>query len=472
MLHVQNRNKDFSLKLLMERKGQSIYFLGIGGIGMSALAQYFLAQGFVVYGYDRTPSLLTYELEDLGMHIHYHEDVQGIPKDVALVVFTPAIPQDHEELLFYINNRYPVLKRSEVLQLITDHSFNICIAGTHGKTTTTTLVAHILRDTEYGCNAFLGGISCNYNTNFWSNARNVTVIEGDEYDRSFLNLSPNNALITSMDPDHLDIYKTATLMEDAYLDFCGKIKQGGYLVYKYGLARTADLQKIPHARTYHVSDIRADFYARNIQLVDQQYQFDIVTPTHIVAGLHLQLGGLHNVENTVAAVALLSTIDIDVHKMKKAIASFLGVKRRFEYIIKSKNQILIDDYAHHPSELDALISGAKNIFPDKPLTLVFQPHLYSRTKDLAKEFARSLDQADEVILLPIYPARELPLPNISSETIAEKMVLKNKRILDKDAFKSWVRDEARSLLIMAGAGDIDLLVYEVKEILLNRKKHL
>jgi len=444
-----------------------IYFIGIGGIGMSALARYFHSRGTRVSGYDKTASSLTKELEQEGMKIHYEDNVDLIPKDAELVVYTPAVPKEHKELMYYQQNGYKVVKRSDVLQIATESSFNICIAGTHGKTTITTMVAHLLRHTGYGCNAFLGGISVNYGTNFWASERNVSVVEADEYDRSFLKLSPDVAIITAMDPDHLDIYGTAEAMEQAFIDFSGRIKEGGLLISKFGLKRAKEL-KGTRDLSYSAQNNKADAHAENIKMMNGSYEFDVVIKEKRIEKVKLNIGGMHNVENAIAAITVASSLNINEEKIKAAIADFRGVKRRFEYIIKTDELVFIDDYAHHPEELRALISSAKSLFSDKKCTVIFQPHLYTRTRDLADGFAEVLDMADEVILLPIYPARELPIVGVSSEMILDKMKSKNKRVLEKEELKSWIRKDFKKqgkVLVTAGAGDIDLLVEPIKEIL-------
>jgi UDP-N-acetylmuramate--alanine ligase len=444
-----------------------IYFIGIGGIGMSALARYFHSKGTKVSGYDKTSSSLTKELEQEGMQIHYEENVEIIPKDAELVVYTPAVPKEHKELVYYQQHGYKVVKRSDVLQIATESSFNICIAGTHGKTTITTMVAHLLRHTGYGCNAFLGGISVNYGTNFWGSEKKVSVVEADEYDRSFLKLSPDIAIITAMDPDHLDIYGTAEEMEKAFIAFSGKIKPGGTLISKYGLKRTNDLQGTQQL-TYHLQNRNADVFAENIRTMDGSYEFDVVVKKKKIENVKLNIGGLHNVENVIAAIASVSSLGIVKEKIKAAVAAFRGVKRRFEYVIKNDELVFVDDYAHHPEELRALISGAKSLFSNKKCTVIFQPHLYTRTRDLADGFAEVLDMADEVLLLPIYPARELPIAGVSSEMIIERMKNANKSVLNKEGLMKWIEKDFKKegkVLITAGAGDIDLLVEPIKQIL-------
>lgn len=442
-----------------------IYFIGIGGIGMSALARYFRARGVEVSGYDRTSTPLTRELEASGIAIHYEERTDLAPKEVDAVVYTPAIPAQHAELIYYREHNYTVVKRSDVLQWITEGSFNICVGGTHGKTTVTSMTAHLLRDTGYGCNAFLGGIAANYNTNFWSSERNVVVVEADEYDRSFLKLVPDVAVITAMDPDHLDIYGTPEEVMNAFVQFSQKVKPGGCLVTKHNLEREEEL-KADHQYTYSFEDTRADVHAANRKVLNGSYVFDIISENWVIRDVILHMGGLHNIENCVAAVTVAKHLGIEDDKIKAAVASFKGVRRRFEYALKDPHHVLIDDYAHHPEELRALISGVRSIYPDEKLVLVFQPHLFSRTKDLADEFAISLDMADEVILLPIYPARELPAEGVTSELLLNKMQIARRQVLGKEEMKTWMQLHKPPLVVMAGAGDIDALVQPVKELLL------
>lgn len=459
-------------------KLEEVYFIGIGGIGMSAIGRFFYKSGVRVSGYDKTKTVLTTELEQEGIKVHYEEDVALIPKKVDFVVYTPAIPAEHKELVYYRENGYKVVKRSDVLQIITESSFNVCIAGTHGKTTITSMVAHLLRDSGFGCNAFLGGIAANYGTNFWSSNRNVCVIEADEYDRSFLKLSPDVAVITAMDADHLDIYGTAEAMEQAFVDFSKRVKPGGLVIGKFGLKRSKDL-KSEGFLSYSLQNESADVYADNIKIGNGGYDFDVVMPENTISNVRLNMGGMHNVENAVAAVAVASSLGIENDKIRSAVENFRGVKRRFEYIIppvekKVKEEwvmpVFIDDYAHHPEELRALINGAKALFKGRKCTVIFQPHLYTRTRDLADGFAEVLDLADEVILLPVYPARELPIEGVSSEMILEKMTNDNKRVMTKEELVDWIENdfvktvdkEFGEVLITAGAGDIDMLVEPIK----------
>ena len=443
-----------------------IYFLGIGGIGMSALARYFNARGVNVSGYDRTETVLTKQLASEGIAIHYEDHTGLIDKEAELVVYTPAIPKDHQELNYLLQHAYTVVKRSDVLGMITNSSFNICVAGTHGKTTTSTMIAHILRDSGYGCNAFLGGIAANYNSNFWSHERKVCVVEADEYDRSFLKLSPDVAIITAMDPDHLDIYGTAENVEQAFIDFSARVKEGGLLLSKYGLKRGGELKAGNHT-TYHLQEAAADVHAADIRVNSGSYTFHVVATEWTLTDVALNMGGMHNIENMVAAITVAKHLGIDDEKIRSAVRSFKGVKRRFEFIVKKDDQVFIDDYAHHPDELRALITGAKKMFTGKKCTVIFQPHLFTRTRDFADGFAESLDLADELVLLPIYPARELPIAGVTSQMILDRMKNTNRQLIEKERLAEWVKANKTELLITAGAGDIDTLVEPIKNSLEN-----
>jgi UDP-N-acetylmuramate--alanine ligase len=446
------------------REVNRVYFIGIGGIGMSALARFFRERGAVVSGYDKTETDLTRQLAGEGMNVHYTDDVQQLDKEAQLVVYTPAIPKDHEELKWYQENHYAVYKRSDVLQWITEAMHAITVAGTHGKTTISTMTAYLLRETGYGCNAFLGGISVNYDRNYWSSDNDTAVVEADEYDRSFLKLHPDIAVLTAIDPDHLDIYGTAEDMEAAFIQYTKNIKLGGILLVKHGLHRASDL-KGPVTITYSLQNDAADVYARNIVQKDGGYIFDVVGEDWELNDLHLQVGGMHNVENAVAAIAVTDMLEIEGGKVRKALAAFKGVKRRFEYLVKTKKVVYIDDYAHHPEELAALIKGAKHLFPGRKCVICFQPHLFSRTRDLADGFAQSLDMADEVILLDIYPARELPMEGVTSQMIADRMTNPAHTILSKEGLLEYVMKAPLDMFITAGAGDIDKLTERIKNIL-------
>jgi len=458
---------------------KKVYFIGVGGVGMSAIARYFHSKGIEVSGYDRAETELTEALEKEGISIHYNEDVNSIPKDVDLVVYTPAVPNEHAELVYYRAHGYKVVKRSDVLQAISADSFNICIAGTHGKTTITTMIAHILRHSGYGCNAFLGGISVNYNTNFWSSPNNVCVIEADEYDRSFLKLSPNVAIITAMDADHLDIYGDEVSMQDAFVAFGNKVRQDGILISKFGLKRIREVQ-VGRKITYSLQNDSADVFAENIRIDEGGYVFN-VNGLMALSNVELRIGGMHNVENSLVAMAAASELGVDWEEIKHAVAAFKGVKRRFEYVIPPVKKlkggyvepVLIDDYAHHPEELRALLTSVRTLFPQRIVTVVFQPHLFTRTRDLAGGFAEVLSMADRVILLPIYPARELPIDGVTSEMILRKVDNDDKMMMTKEELLNWMKGhelnkEFGEAIVMAGAGDIDSLVKPLKEILVDK----
>jgi UDP-N-acetylmuramate--alanine ligase len=474
---MQNENKIQPATLPPLAEVKSVYFIGIGGIGMSALARYFKSKGAAVAGYDRSETPLTMELKQEGIAIHFNEDIEQVPKEVDLVVYTPAVPAAHAELKYYQNNGYAVVKRSDVLGAITKASFNICVAGTHGKTTISTMIAHLLRHSGYGCNAFLGGISSNYNTNFWSSERDVAVIEADEYDRSFLKLSPDIAIISAMDADHLDIYGDEASVQDAFVQFGNKVKAGGLLFSKFGLKRLREVHAASKI-TYSATNDAAAVFATGIEIEEGGYRFDVQLPGSRISEIELHVGGMHNVENAVVAIAVAHHLQIDADKIKSAIAGFKGVKRRFEYIIPLQKKVkgsyrypvFIDDYAHHPEELNALLKSARSLFPQRKLTVIFQPHLFSRTKDFAEGFSSSLNIADTILLLPIYGAREQPTEGVTSALIANGIDRKKVRLLERDELLAWASEkvwdkEFGEVLITAGAGDIDSLVMPLKEIL-------
>ena len=439
---------------------KKVYFLGIGGIGMSAIARYFNSKGIAVAGYDKTPTALTSQLQQEGIYVHFNDEMSEFPQDADMVVYTPAIPATNSILSWCRNNNIQLLKRSDMLQIISKDTYNICIAGTHGKTTTSSMVAHVLRDSEYGCNAFLGGIASNYETNFWSHSNAVAVIEADEYDRSFLKLYPNIISISAMDPDHLDIYHTASEMEDAFVQFTSNLKKDGLLLSKKGIQREASLKGDTHF-TYHLIDTTADIYTTGLVMQEGGYLYNVNGPGWTIEQVNLKMGGMHNVENSLVAIAIAKYLGIADDLIKKAISNFLGVKRRFEYVLHTDEHVFIDDYAHHPEELKVLINGAKAMFPSRKCTLVFQPHLFTRTRDLVDDFAAMLELADEVILLPIYPARELPIPGITSEWLASKMK-GQVQVMSKENLLEYVKENPPAMLITAGAGDIDKMVESLK----------
>lgn len=447
-----------------------IYFIGIGGIGMSALARYFNENKVKVSGYDRSQTPLTKKMQTEGISITFSADESTLNKEAQLVVYTPAIPKENAQLKWYLANNYPVFKRADVLQWITMHMKSITVAGTHGKTTISSLIAHILRDSGFGCNAFLGGIASNYGTNYWKSSNNeIAVIEADEYDRSFLKLNPDIAVLTAMSADHLDIYGTEAELVKAFIQYTHNIKPNGTLWYKLGLK---DAQEFGAAdkRIYSLQNSGANVYAHNVVIKNGGYTFNVIGEGWMIQDFHLNIGGMHNVENAVIAIAIAKQLEIDDNLIKAAINSFTGVKRRFQYIVKTEKTVYIDDYAHHPEELEALIKSAKSLFRKKRCVIAFQPHLYSRTKDLADGFAKSLDLADEVILLDIYPARELPMEGVSAQLIADKMGNPHHTILSKEGLLSYVKSANLELFITAGAGDIDQLVQPIKEIIENKLK--
>ena len=445
---------------------KKVYFIGVGGIGMSAIARFFHARGVFVAGYDKTPTALTDQLVKEGIVVHFVDDPSHCTSDFDAIVYTPAIPSNNMILNHCRSNGMNLMKRSDMLQIISRDTFNICIAGTHGKTTISTMVAHILRHSEYGCNAFLGGISSNYNTNFWSNPKPVCVIEADEYDRSFLKLYPNIIAITAMDADHLDIYGTAYEVEQSFLAFTRNLKDSGLLISKKGIQREAELSAANHF-TYHLDNSAADIHVANLKIENGVYHYDVIGNGWQLNGLKLNMGGLHNVENTLVAITIAKHLGIEEEKIKLAVADFKGVKRRFEFIIKSDDKVYIDDYAHHPEELRALITGVRSLYPHEKITILFQPHLFSRTRDFAEGFAESLDLADEVLLLPIYPARELPIEGVDSSLISRRMKA-SVTLVEKDEVFHMLNSSDPKLFITAGAGDIDKLIDPLKKALIGK----
>jgi UDP-N-acetylmuramate--L-alanine ligase len=452
-----------------------LYFVGIGGIGMSALVRYFLSKGDDVAGYDLTPSPLTKALTEEGALIHYEDDPELIPEPFrnpdTLVVFTPAVPRDHRELNFFIHQGNRVIKRAELLGDLTRRERGLCVAGTHGKTTTSTLLAHLLRSSHVDCHAFLGGISNNYQTNcLISEKSDYAVIEADEFDRSFHHLSPYIAVITSADPDHLDIYHTAEAYRESFEHFTSLISSEGALVMKKGIPVTPRLKEGTRLFTYTTEDEEADFWGDHIEIREGHLFFDWHYPAldgQPAGTLHVELGVplLINVENAVAAMAVAYLCGARLDELSQGVASFRGVYRRFDRLIDDPRCVLIDDYAHHPNELDPSIRSVRQLYPDRKILGIFQPHLYSRTQDFYKEFAHSLDQLDEVILLDIYPARELPIPGVTSHLIAEAMEHKDVVVLPKEGLLPHLRSltSLPEVILMVGAGDIDRLVPQVAE---------
>ena len=449
-------------------KFTKFYFLGIGGIGMSALARYFHTKGFQVAGYDRSPTMLTSDLLTEGIIISFNSEVDEIPfvytkPDSTLVIITPAIPQNHPQLKFFQENNFTIQKRAQVLGDITRQSKGICIAGTHGKTTTSTITAHLLYQSQVSCSAFLGGIANNYNTNLLiSTESNLVVIEADEYDRSFHQLSPYMAVITSVDPDHLDIYKTAEAYNESFEYFTSLIRPGGALIMRKGIKIEPQLQKGVKLYTYSMDD-GGDFCAENIRTMKGEIHFDFVTPNDRIADVRLGVPVLINVENSVAAMALAWLNGVSTEELRTGISSYSGIYRRFNVVYKSDKIVYMDDYAHHPGELRVSIASIRNLYPGRKITGIFQPHLYSRTRDFAPAFADALSQLDELIILDIYPAREKPIEGVDSELILRDVKLKNKILCSKENLLPLLKEKQLDILVTFGAGDIDKLVPLIKD---------
>jgi UDP-N-acetylmuramate--alanine ligase len=449
------------------------YFLGIGGIGMSALARYFHHFGKKVFGYDKTETALTKNLQSEGIHCHYEENTEWLQslltaysKEEILIVYTPAVPKEHKEYLWLQNENYTILKRSLVLGEITRQYKTIAIAGTHGKTTTTTMVAHLLKQNHINCFAFMGGISANYQTNLLlgnSNDPNAfVVVEADEYDRSFLTLHPFLTTITSCDADHLDIYGDPRYLKESYELFASKIHPQGRLVVNKNVDNEL---RLPDNKIVYSLNLKTDYFAENVRFIENEVHYDVKSPVENLTGVCLGITGSHNVENSLAAIAIAQQIGLTGAQIKGALRSFKGVKRRFDIRIKTSQLVYIDDYAHHPEELRATISSAKRIYPGKKLTGIFQPHLFSRTRDFADEFAKSLSLLDEVILLEIYPAREKPIEGINAAMLLNKIDCSSKRLLSKSELFEFLKINKPEVLLTMGAGDIDTLVEPIEELL-------
>lgn len=444
---------------------KNIYFIGIGGIGMSAIARYYKFKGCNVSGYDKTPSELTEELIAEGIGVHYEDNTDFIPKDVenTLVVYTPAIPHDLKELLYVQEHGYTLLKRSKTLGEIAKGQRCLAVAGTHGKTTTSTLLAHIFTDSKVGCSAFLGGISKNYDTNLLVSHNPTIVAEADEFDRSFLQLFPEIAVITAMDADHLDIYGDLKHVHEAFQAFAGQVS--GTVITKLGLDITPNHTKARIMR-YSYNDPRADFYADNLRKDECGYfTFNLKYPDGVINDCRVGVPGWVNVENAVAASAIALVYGIDPEAIRHALGTFLGVKRRFDIHVNRPGCAYIDDYAHHPNEISTAISSMRDIFPGRRLTAIFQPHLYTRTRDFADEFAKALSAVDKLILLDIYPAREEPIPGVSSRLIFDKVTAPEKVLLKKEMLMKYLEDEKIDTLITFGAGNIDRFIPQITEML-------
>ena len=440
------------------------YFLGIGGIGMSALARYFKSLGWQVAGYDKTETALTVKLQSEGINVHFEDLNSSIPTEFqdiekTLVIFTPAVPKNLGELLFFQHGNYSLYKRSEVLGMITQTSNGLGVAGTHGKTTTSTMLAHILNESSVKCTAFLGGISSNFNSNLLTNPEaKYTVIEADEFDRSFLRLLPFSSIITSTDPDHLDIYGDANHFVEGFKLYAQLTNPKGVLVQKYGLNLSSEAKSI----SYGINELRANYCGLNVRVENGKFLVDVQTPNALWSSVEIGIPGIHNAENAIACIALCEFIGLSEDEIRNGLQSFLGVKRRFEYQIKSQKLIYIDDYAHHPTEIKALLDSVKLIYPNQKITGVFQPHLFSRTRDFFDAFASELSQLDEVILLPIYPAREEPIDGVTSNALLEKISSNVKKVLSPSETIELLSQRTEGVFLTIGAGDIDRIVEPLK----------
>lgn len=441
----------------------NVFFVGIGGIGMSAIARYFVALGKNVAGYDKTPSPITNDLSDLGVQIHFEDALKNIPFsfldiEKTLVIFTPAIPKNHSELIYFKENNFNLLKRAEVLGMISKNTFCLAVAGTHGKTTTSAILGHIM--TKVNATSFLGGISENYNSNLLLGEDKVCVVEADEFDRSFLQLHPNIACITSMDADHLDIYKEAAALQESFVAFSKQVSET--LIVAKGL----------HLKglTYAVNE-DADYKAFNLKIDNGKYIFDVKTPVSEIKNIVFHLPGKHNMMNALAALAMADVYGISLEEIKESLSTFKGVQRRFTYKIKTNDFVLIDDYAHHPTEIAAVQNAIREMYPNEKVLVVFQPHLFSRTRDFLDDFANELSKFDEVLLLDIYPARELPIPGVDANWLLSKINNSSKKITQKSTLLQDIEKSSAKVVAMLGAGDIGVMITEITSQLLKKNKH-
>jgi UDP-N-acetylmuramate--alanine ligase len=440
-----------------------VYFLGIGGIGMSALARFFKKQGADVYGYDRTRTPLTITLESEGMHIHYDEDVAQIPDNLNRIIYTPAIPKENKEYIYFTENGFELKKRAEVLGELSKEFFTIAIAGTHGKTSISSLAAHMLKAAGRNLTALIGGILKNYGSNYiLSETTDILLVEADEYDRSFLQLQPDISVISSMDADHLDIYGDGNELKNTFIQFAEKLDKQGVLIYHNSLPELK--QVVKKSVSYSARTIAACM-AEKVHVENGNFVFDLVYDSVRIENIELAVPGLHYVENALAAAAIGFEVGLSPAKIKSGLESFEGVQRRFDYHIKTDELVFIDDYAHHPQELKVTIEAAKTLYPNKIITGVFQPHLFSRTQDFADEFAKALDGLDEIILLDIYPAREKPIAGVTSEIIFSKMKNQHKKLLKKNELINYLSGNKPEILITLGAGDIGLMLNDIETIL-------
>lgn len=435
----------------------NVYFIGIGGIGMSALARYFKTIGKNVSGYDKTETELTKELQEIGITIHFEDNIALVPSDFyienTLVIITPAVPIHHSEWNYFLERDYVVKKRAEVLGIITKDTFCFAVAGTHGKTTTSSILGHILYESGADVTSFLGGIVENYNSNLIGNGKTITVVEADEFDRSFLHLHPDIACITSMDADHLDIYGDSDAIEASFVAFAAKVEDKSKLFIT---------KELPLAGISVAVDEAADFKAFNVRIENSQYVFDVQTPTEVIRDLQFALPGKHNLMNALMALAMAKTFGTATIDIAKALKSFKGIKRRFSYQIKQDNLVYIDDYAHHPTEINAVHQAVRELYPNQKVLAIFQPHLFSRTKDFADDFAKSLSDFDEIILLDIYPARELPMEGVTSAWLMNKMTNQHKKLVPKSDLIETILQSDAKIIVTIGAGDIGALVKSIK----------
>ena len=449
---------------------KAIYFVGAGGIGMSAIARYFIHKGLVVAGYDKTPSKLTKTLEEEGMLIHYDEDVDKIPEACrdpkeTLVVYTPAIPAEHKELVYFRENGFDIQKRAQVLGYLTREHKGLCVAGTHGKTTTSTMCAHIMHQSHLDCNAFLGGISKNYGTNYiLSDKSDYVVIEADEFDRSFHHLRPWMSVITSSDPDHLDIYGTKEAYLESFRHYTTLIQPGGALIIHTGLEMKADVQEGVRTYTYGIDE--GDFHAENIKIEKGEITFDLVSPIENVTGIRLGQPVPINIDNGIGAMAMAQLNGCTADELRNGMATYAGVDRRFDFSLRNDKHVVLSDYAHHPKEIYQSAKSMKQVYHDRHITAIFQPHLYTRTRDFYKDFAEALSQLDEVILCDIYPAREQPIPGVTSKLIYDLLAPNvEKSMVHKEDVLPLVKSRDFDVLIILGAGDLDNMVPEITEII-------
>ncbi|MBQ1973340.1 MAG: UDP-N-acetylmuramate--L-alanine ligase [Paraprevotella sp.] len=453
---------------------KAVYFVGIGGIGMSAIARYFLHRGVVVGGYDKTPSTLTEKLAEEGAYIHYEENVDLIPTlcqnpDHCLVIYTPAIPASHKELMFFQENGFAIQKRAQVLGTLSQSFKALCAAGTHGKTTTSSMTAHLLHQSHVDCNAFLGGITKNYGTNYILSAESeFVVIEADEFDRSFHWLTPYATVITSTDADHLDIYGTKEAYLESFRKYSSLIQPGGYLILHEGLEMQANLQEGVTLYTY--ARETGDFHAENIRIGDGEIYFDFISPLGNIANIQLGVPVSINIENGIAAMALAQISGLTEEEIRQGMATFRGVDRRFDFRVKDEHMVYVSDYAHHPAEIKHSILSVRELYEGKKITAVFQPHLYSRTQDFYTEFAESLSLVDDVILLDIYPARELPIPGVTSKLIYDNLAPHvTKRMCSRDEMVDMVMNSDFDVLLTLGAGDIENYAPTLEKLLKERR---